>query len=124
MPSRNADPAAGPLHLIWRTYRPNWYRKEPPRCHRAILTRRVVGESGKPVLQEVGYVSAYDETRLADPKMQREFWQRARFQLGRLRLKQNEIALIEQSLSLRVPYVGPDGIPRQMTPSAPRTAAR
>jgi hypothetical protein len=93
----------GPVHLIWRTYRPSWYRKEPPLHHRAVLTRRTIGADGKPRMAEVGYVSAYDESRLGDPKMQREFWWRARHQLGRLRLRGNEITLIEQALALRVP---------------------
>jgi hypothetical protein len=107
VPMPDDMPPSGPLQLIWRTYRPNWYRKEPPLCHRAVVARRVIGEGGKPVLREVGYVSAYDESRLADPKMQNEFWWRARFQLGRLGLRPNEIALIEQALARRVPVSDP-----------------
>jgi hypothetical protein len=103
--------SSGPLHLIWRSYRPSWYRKEPPLHHRAILVRREIGDSGKPVMREVGYVSAYDESRLTDPKMQYEFWQRARLQLGRLGLRSNEITLIEQALARRVP------LPDQVNPA-------
>jgi hypothetical protein len=100
----------GPVHLIWRTYGPSWYRKEPPLCHRAILVRRMIGADGKPRMTEVGYVSAYDESRLADPRMRHEFWVRARDRLGRLRLRPNEIALIERALALRVPLAAPSAI--------------
>jgi hypothetical protein len=93
----------GPVHLIWRTYRPSWYRKEPPPCHRAILVRRMIGADGKPRLVEVGYVSAYDESRKDDPKMIREFWWRARRQIGRLGLRGNQITQVEQALAARVP---------------------
>lgn len=102
----DAIPTAG-LQLIWRSYRPSWYRKDPPRCHRAIVARRIIGESGTPILRELGYISAYDESRLADPKMQSEFWWRARFQLGKLQLKPHQIALIEQALARRVPMPDP-----------------
>jgi hypothetical protein len=67
------------------------------------VVQRVIGESGKPVLREVGYVSSYDTTRIGEPKMQQEFWKRARFQLGKLNLRANEITLIEQQLAQRVP---------------------
>ena len=38
-----------------------------------------------------------------DPKVQREFWGRARVNLERLRVQPNEIALIEADLAERVP---------------------
>ena len=48
----------------------------------------MIGEkNGKPVMVELGYVSAYDECRLAEPAMRAELWTRARFQLGKVRLK-------------------------------------
>jgi hypothetical protein len=93
----------GPPHVIWRTYHPNWFRKQAPAHVRAILVERQIGVSGKPVLREVGYVSSYDTTRIAEPEVQREFWTRARFQLGKLRLAPNQIAVIEQQLARRVP---------------------
>ena len=97
-------PSPGPLHVRWQCYRPAWRNKEPPRHFRAILARRVISEkNGRPVMEELGYVSAYDASRLADPAMQAEFWTRAKFRLGKMRLPPNVITLIEQALAKRVP---------------------
>jgi len=78
-------------------------RKEPRCGHHATLARRVIDADGKPTLKEVGYLAQINEDRLNDPKVQREFWGRARVNLGRLRVQPNEIALIEADLAERVP---------------------
>jgi hypothetical protein len=96
----------GPPRVAWRAYKPSWYRREAPTHHRAVLTRRVIAD-GKPVMKEIGYVACFDESRVADPSTtaaaQREFWSRARFNLGRMRLPPNQIQLIEKALAQRVP---------------------
>ena len=90
----------------WRSYRPNWYRREAPTHHRAVLVHRTIGADGKPVMKEIGYIACFDENRVADPSTtgaaQREFWSRAKFNLGKMRLPPNQIALIEQALRERV----------------------
>jgi hypothetical protein len=49
----------------------------------------------KPTLKEVGYLAQINKDCLNDPKALREFW--------RLRVKPNEIALIEADLAEHVP---------------------
>lgn len=100
------DVPAG-LTLTWQAYRPDWRRREPPTMHRAILTRREIGPDGRPVLKEVGYIASFDESRTNNPEEQGRFWWRARFRLGKLSLRQNEIALVETALSQRVPRPDP-----------------
>jgi hypothetical protein len=110
----------GPLYVSWRTYRPDWRRREPPRFHRAVLVRRTIGADGRPRTAEVGYLSAFDESRKDDPKMVREFWWRARRQIGRLGLRGNQITQVERALAERVPL--PDeGC--ETKPGAPATAS-
>jgi hypothetical protein len=93
----------GPPIVHWSRYRPHWYRKKPPFYCRATLVKRAIGDDGKPTMKQVGYISTYAEDKLEDAEQRREFWARARFRLGRLRLPPNQIALIEQQLAQRVP---------------------
>jgi hypothetical protein len=60
-----------------------------------VLARRVIAADDKPTLKEVGYLAQINEDRVNDPKALREFWRRARSNLGRLRVQPNQIALIE-----------------------------
>lgn len=95
--------ASGPLHVRWQAYKPSWYRKEAPVHVRAILTRREIGPHGRPVMREIAHVAAYDESRATDPATIHAFWTRARFNLGKMRLRGNEITLIERALAQRIP---------------------
>jgi hypothetical protein len=98
---------SGPLHVRWQAYRPSWYRREAPIHHRAFLVQREIGADGRPHLTERAYLGCFDESRVADPSTtgaaQREFWQRAKFNLGKMRLPPGQIARIEQELAQRVP---------------------
>lgn len=74
-----------------------------PSLHLSLQVKRAIGDDGKPALKQIGYISTYAEDKLEDTEQRQEFWARARFRLGRLRLPPNQIALIEQQLARRVP---------------------
>jgi hypothetical protein len=111
---------SGPVQIVWQSYRPAWRRKGPPRHYRAVLVQREIGESGKPVMREIAYLAAFDESRLGDSSMRAEFWIRARFRLGKLRLRPNVIGLVEEALAKRVPMSDP-GIPGWQPPRSSRS---